>query len=119
MTKDDDQEFKIIRELKENAKVVWSDFSLFEHFTGTAAPKVVKFAGINANDRVLDVGCGTGTFISLAPDRISGVDLNIENVKYCQNRGYKVVMCPSLYSLSRATERNGCLIPAVPLSLLA
>jgi len=34
--------------------------------------------------RILDVGCGTGTFLKKAPERIVGIDLNPENVAYCQ-----------------------------------
>ena len=49
-----------MEQMKQKAKAVWSDFALMENFTGMAAPQLVKFANINANDRVLDVACGTG-----------------------------------------------------------
>ena len=49
-----------LEQMKEKAKTVWSDFASMENFTGMAAPQLVKFANINANDRVLDVACGTG-----------------------------------------------------------
>lgn len=38
-------------------------------------------------NRILDVGCGTGNFLQLAPDRIVGVDYNPECVRICQSKG--------------------------------
>ncbi|MBO6719053.1 MAG: class I SAM-dependent methyltransferase [Rhizobiaceae bacterium] len=52
----------------------------------SAEYKVVEayFAGCNS---LLDVGCGTGTFLERDPARRTGVDLNAENVDYCKARG--------------------------------
>ena len=47
-------------ELKQKSKKVWANFAPLEHITGTAAPRLIKFAGITSTDKVLDVACGTG-----------------------------------------------------------
>jgi SAM-dependent methyltransferase len=39
---------------------------------------------------VLDAGCGTGTFLERAPSTFLGIDINPDNVAYCQERGLKV-----------------------------
>lgn len=39
--------------------------------------------------RILDVGCGSGTFMRRAPDRIEGLDYNPENVEFCRSQGFK------------------------------
>ena len=49
-----------IYKLKEKAKEGWSSFAPFEALTSTAAPKLVRFAEINENAKILDVACGTG-----------------------------------------------------------
>jgi len=46
--------------IKDKAKQMWSTFAPFENVTGLAAPELVKFAGVQKGDKVLDVGCGTG-----------------------------------------------------------
>ncbi len=49
--------------------------------TGTAAPRLVRFAAFNKGARVLDVGCGTGVVAltaSRAGAKASGVDLTPE-----------------------------------------
>ena len=46
--------------MKNNAKKVWSGFAPLENLTGTAAPRLIKFANINKNQKILDVACGTG-----------------------------------------------------------
>lgn len=38
---------------------------------------------------ILDVGCGTGTFLSKRPGAILGVDINPENVEYCRRQGLR------------------------------
>ena len=73
-----------IEQMKQKAKAVWSDFALMENFTGMAAPRLVKFADINANDTVLDVACGTGV-VALTAARcgasVTGADLTPELIK--------------------------------------
>ena len=39
---------------------------------------------------VLDVACGTGEFVSMRPSKTTGIDLNEDNVAYCQSKGLDV-----------------------------
>jgi len=67
-----------IEKMKAAAKEGWSTFAPFESFTGSAAPHLVRFAGINRGDRVLDVGCGTGVLaltVARAGGIVTGADL--------------------------------------------
>ena len=56
---------------------------------GDVRPREYQFAYRFLADAqsVLDVGCGTGTFCDLAPQRIVGVDINPDNVSYCKSKG--------------------------------
>ncbi|MCA1811071.1 MAG: methyltransferase domain-containing protein [Halobacteriales archaeon] len=45
---------------KERQKQVWGSFEAAAMFTLPAAARLVRFAGVRAGDRVLDVGTGTG-----------------------------------------------------------
>jgi len=40
---------------------------------------------------IVDVGCGTGRFISNSPSRVKGVDHNKESVEICLKKGYDVI----------------------------
>ena len=42
---------------------------------------------LDGADFILDVGCGTGTFLQKAPARIVGIDINPENVAHCLTAG--------------------------------
>ena len=67
-----------IEKMKAAAKEGWSTFAPFESFTGSAAPHLVRFAGINKGDRVLDIGCGTGVLtltVARAGGIVTGADL--------------------------------------------
>ena len=70
-------------QFKANQKVAWSNFALLESLTATVAPHLVRFAGIRAGQKVLDVGCGTGV-VSLTAARaganVQGLDLTPELV---------------------------------------
>ena len=67
--------------VKDKAKQLWSTFGPFENVTGLAAPKLIQFSGIQVNDAVLDVGCGTGV-VAITASRhgaiVSGSDLTPE-----------------------------------------
>ena len=51
------------------------------------------FAGCNS---ILDVGCGTGSFLELAPERIIGIDANPDCVAICQQKGLRVTLGDAL-----------------------
>ena len=67
--------------IKDNSKKMWSTFAAFETVTGLAAPELVKFAGVQKGDRVVDVGCGTGVVAVTAAQvgaKVSASDLTPE-----------------------------------------
>ena len=67
--------------IKDNAKKMWSTFAAFETVTGLAAPELVRFAGVQKGDSVVDVGCGTGVVAVTAAQvgaKVSASDLTPE-----------------------------------------
>lgn len=75
------------------AKSAWSDFASVENFTGTAAPRPVKFADINANNKVLDVACDTGV-VALTAARcgafVTGAELTPVLIKRARENSKKL-----------------------------
>jgi SAM-dependent methyltransferase len=53
----------------------------------------LSFIGNVENQKIADIACGTGTFISAIQqnNEVVGVDLNPINVNYCKEIGYNVV----------------------------
>ena len=45
---------------------------------------------LHGQQRILDVGCGTGNFIARDPNRIEGLDYNDSCVDICRAKGFKV-----------------------------
>ena len=65
-------------QFKAGQRDAWSVFAPVEMFTTAAAAKLVKFAAVEAGQRVLDVACGTGVVAVTAARRgaaVSGLDL--------------------------------------------
>jgi SAM-dependent methyltransferase len=72
-----------IDQFKENQKLVWANFALLENLTGTTAPYLIRFAGVRAGAKVLDVACGTGVAALTAARtgaEVQGIDLTPELV---------------------------------------
>ena len=85
-------------QFKANQKVAWSTFMQLEHFTGTAAPHLVRFAGIRAGAKVLDVACGTGV-VSLTAAR-TGAGLRPYSL-------WNLIVTPWTVLLPRLMSRSG------------
>jgi ubiquinone/menaquinone biosynthesis C-methylase UbiE len=71
----------VIAKFKEAQKQGWAHFAPLEAVTTPTAALLVKFAGVRADQHVLDVGCGTGVVAITATRlgaRVSGVDLTPE-----------------------------------------
>ena len=87
-----------LEEIKNNAKKVWSGFAPLENLTGTAAPRLIKFANINENQKILDVACGTGV-VALTAARtganVYGSDLTPELLERAEenNKLFKLNKC--------------------------
>jgi ubiquinone/menaquinone biosynthesis C-methylase UbiE len=76
-----------IAQFKEGAKQAWSTFAPLEMITGSVAPRLVKFAGVERGKEVLDVGCGTGVVALTAARlgaRVVGVDLTPELLEHAR-----------------------------------
>lgn len=56
----------------------------------------VNFSLLSDCERILDLGCGKGLFIKLAPDRIIGVDRNWHSLRECVKEGYTVIQGDAL-----------------------
>jgi SAM-dependent methyltransferase len=70
-----------LAQFKAGQRQAWASFTPFELMTATTAPRLVGFAGVRADQRVLDVGCGTGVVALTARRRgarVTGLDLTPE-----------------------------------------
>ena len=70
-----------IAKFKEAQRQGWAFFAPLESLTTPVAGKLVKFAGVRAGRRVLDVGCGTGVVAitaARAGAKVNGIDLTPE-----------------------------------------
>jgi predicted RNA methylase len=61
-----------LAQFKAGQRQAWASFTPFELITATTAPQLVGFAGVRADQRVLDVGCGTGVVALTARRRGQG-----------------------------------------------
>ncbi|MEO8298617.1 MAG: class I SAM-dependent methyltransferase [Burkholderiales bacterium] len=71
-------------ELKQRQREMWASFGPTAMFTTPVAAHVVRFAGIQAGETVLDVGTGTGVVALTAARlgaKVSGLDLTPELIE--------------------------------------
>lgn len=77
-------------ELKKMQREMWASFSPMAMFTTPVAGHLVKFAGVAANETVLDVGTGTGVVAitaARAGARVTALDLTPELLEQARENG--------------------------------
>lgn len=76
-------------QFKQAQKAGWKNFAPLEWVTTPAAARLVRFAGVTAGTRVLDVGCGTGVVAITAARlgaEVEAIDLTPELLeRACEN----------------------------------
>lgn len=91
-----------LAQFKAAQRQAWACFIPFEVATCVTAPRLVAFAGIQAGQRVLDVGCGTGVVAITAQRRgakVTGLDLTPELLKRARENVVR-----QDYLMTRATK---------------
>lgn len=79
-----------IQQFKEKAREGWAHFTPLEAVTTPTAARLVRFAGVKAGQRVLDVGCGTGVVAITARRlgaKVVGLDLTPELLARAKEHG--------------------------------
>jgi SAM-dependent methyltransferase len=74
-------------EFKNRQREMWSSFAPTAVFTTPVAARLVEFAGIRPDERMLDVGCGTGVVAITAASlgaRVSGLDLTPDLLEHAR-----------------------------------
>lgn len=51
----------------------------------------IAISFLNECNQIIDVGCGTGRFISQNPSKIIGIDWNNKSLKTCKEHGYSII----------------------------
>src|SRR5436309_13655241 len=72
-----------LAQFKAAQRQAWASFTPFELATSVTAPRLVALAGVQAGQRALDVGCGTGVVAITARRRgaqVTGRDLTPESL---------------------------------------
>ena len=81
------------QQFKENQKQGWAHFAPLETMTTPPAARLVKFAGVQKGDRVLDVACGTGvTSVTAARlgAKVTALDLTPQLLERARESPYRV-----------------------------
>ncbi|MFH1641176.1 MAG: class I SAM-dependent methyltransferase [Candidatus Omnitrophota bacterium] len=58
----------------------------------------LAFSFLKSAPSVLDLGCGSGRFLALDPEKIKGIDWNEASIAQCKEQGYRVT-CADLRKL--------------------
>lgn len=85
-------------QLKLRQREMWSSFGPTAMFTTPVASHLVKFAGITAGERVLDVGTGTGVAAitaARAGARVSALDLTPELLEQARDNA-RIAQCEDI-----------------------
>src|SRR5437868_14272179 len=91
-------------QIKQAQKQGWVHFVPLEALTTPAAAKLVRHAGVQAGQRVLDVACGTGVVAitaARAGANVSALDMTHELLERARGDGGEAGLIVSWHELAR------------------